>query len=438
MKTRSATILATLISSFVALTSASEAFAQGTWETKASMPTARSSLQGAALNGLLYAIGGNNGHDTPIVEAYNPATDTWSTAAPLNQPNYGGDTGRYGSSAVAVNGKIYMMGGWTNSPPLPSNTLSIYNPDTNTWSAGPTIPGSGFTACTEAGVIGSKIYLLNACNGYSGYVQQLSIFDTVANSWTTGPNAPRNHNGGLGAAINGKFYVTGGTDGSYQPQVDVYDPATNTWTTVGSMPVNLWSMAGDVIDGKWYIVGGSDPTTNYKDTVWIYDPAANTWTSGPPAPTIRSGATAATINGKLYVVGGSDSLGVLSTVEVFTPCCSGCVGPQGPKGDKGDKGDTGAVGAQGPKGDTGAPGSQGPKGDTGAAGPVGPQGPTGAAGATGAQGPAGPGLVPGAYLYLPSGINAPIGFTKVGTTTSQYKGLNGKNQNVNVDVYQKD
>jgi len=49
-----------------------------------------------------------------------------------------------------------------------------------------------------------------------------------------------------------------------------------------------------------------------------------------------------------------------------------------------------------------------------------------------------PGLVPGAYLYLPAGTAAPGGFTKVGITTSQYKGLNGKNQNVNVDVYQKD
>jgi N-acetylneuraminic acid mutarotase len=137
--------------------SASNALAQsGSWETKASMPTARSSLQGAALNGVLYAIGGNNGRDTPIVEAYNPTTNTWSSVASLNQTNYGGDTGRYAGSAVAVNGKLYMMGGWTNSPPLPSNTLSIYNPNTNTWSAGPTIPGSGYTACTEAGVIGSK------------------------------------------------------------------------------------------------------------------------------------------------------------------------------------------------------------------------------------------------------------------------------------------
>jgi N-acetylneuraminic acid mutarotase len=295
------------------------------WSSLAPMSTARTSLQGAAANGILYAIGGENGRDTPIVEAYNPASNVWSTVAPLNQPNYGGDTGRYLGSAVTVNGKVYMMGGWTNSPPLPSNTLSIYDPGTNVWSAGPTIPGSGYTACSEAGVIGSKIYLLNACNGFSypAYVQQLSIFDTVANSWTIGPNAPRNHNAGLGAVLNGKFYVAGGNDGTAQPQVDVYDPSTGQWTTVGSMPVNLWSMAGDVINGKWYIVGGANATSNYNNTVWIYDPVVNTWTSGPPAPTARSGAAAATINGKLYVVGGSNSTGLLNALEVFDPNASG-------------------------------------------------------------------------------------------------------------------
>ena len=302
------------------------------WAPLVSMPTARSSLQGAAVNGLLYAVGGHNGRDTPIVEAYNPASNAWTTPAPLNAPNYGGDTGRYQGSAVGVNGKLYMMGGWTTSPPLPSNTLSIYDPSTNTWSAGPAIPGSGYTGCSQAAVIGSKIYLLNACNGFSGYVQQLSIFDTTTNSWTVGPNAPRSHNAGLGAALNGKFYVTGGNDGTAQPQVDVYDPATNSWTTVGSMPVNLWSMAGDVINGKWYIVGGSDPTTNYKNTVWIYDPVANTWTSGLAAPTARSGAIAATINGKLYLVGGSNAAGNLSTLEVFDPNASGAAWSSGTPG----------------------------------------------------------------------------------------------------------
>lgn len=111
-------------------------------------------------------------------------------------------------------------------------------------------------------------------------------------------------------------------------------------------------------------------------------------------------------------------------IAVRKTCC-GCIGPEGPKGDKGDNG---AQGPQGAKGDTGATGPAGPQGVAGSVGTTGPQGP---------QGPIGPGLVIGAYLYLPAGTTAPLGFTKVGTSTSQYKDLNGKNQNNPIDVYQK-
>lgn len=58
-------------------------------------------------------------------------------------------------------------------------------------------------------------------------------------------------------------------------------------------------------------------------------------------------------------------------------------------------------------------------------------------GSTGPQGPAGAGFVAGAYLMLPAGAAAPSGFTKVGTTTTSYKDLAGKNQIKAVDLYQK-
>jgi hypothetical protein len=95
----------------------------------------------------------------------------------------------------------------------------------------------------------------------------------------------------------------------------------------------------------------------------------------------------------LFVAGGylnqNGPSTITSTAESYTPECGGCVGPQGP------------------------------------------------AGATGPQGPAGIGLVSGAYLELSAGTAAPSGFTKVGTSSLQFKDLSGKNQNVAVDVYRK-
>lgn len=88
------------------------AFAQGTWETKASMPTARAALAGAQVNGVVYAIGGFNDSSGftlfATVEAYDQATNTWSTKAAM-------PTARYVLAAAAVNGSVYTIGGYNGS-----------------------------------------------------------------------------------------------------------------------------------------------------------------------------------------------------------------------------------------------------------------------------------------------------------------------------------
>jgi Kelch motif protein len=86
MKTRSATILATIITSLIALASA-DALAQGTWATKASMPTARYLHSTSVVNGIIYRVGGTidfNPNWPGTVDAYDPASDTWTTKASMN------------------------------------------------------------------------------------------------------------------------------------------------------------------------------------------------------------------------------------------------------------------------------------------------------------------------------------------------------------------
>ena len=59
------------------------------------------------LNGKIYAIGGARvwpGQAVSTVEEYDPATDTWTTKAPM-------PTARRSLSTSVVNGKIYAIGG---------------------------------------------------------------------------------------------------------------------------------------------------------------------------------------------------------------------------------------------------------------------------------------------------------------------------------------
>src|SRR5437016_12348384 len=55
----------------------------GFWTTKAPMPTGRYALGVAAVNGILYAVGGYNNAVLATLEAYDPVTNTWTTKAPM-------------------------------------------------------------------------------------------------------------------------------------------------------------------------------------------------------------------------------------------------------------------------------------------------------------------------------------------------------------------
>lgn len=111
------------------------------WTRLADIPTPRMSPAAAAVDGIIYVIGGETGTvfigDTlDIVEAYDPATDTWSARAPMPTP-------RMAFDVVVVERKIYAIAG-SPEPRLdgagPTGVVEIYDPATDTWSQGVPLP----------------------------------------------------------------------------------------------------------------------------------------------------------------------------------------------------------------------------------------------------------------------------------------------------------
>jgi len=290
------------------------------WSTKASMPAARSQALGAVIDGLLYLAGGWDGHDTPALQAYNPAANTWSTLASM-------PGGRYGSSGAAVMaGKLYVPGGWTTSPGLPNGNLYVYDPQTNAWTEKAPLPNSRLTACGAAGVINGKMYMTTACNGYNGYRNFLDVYDPATNGWTSLAASQVAHGYPAWGVIDNKLYVAGGhTDnGSMGNTLEVYDPATNTWTTKAPLPVAGVGFASGVVNGKLYVTGGTDAQSNILPDLYIYDPATDIWTKKEAAalPTPRVHAASGVVNGTFYVAGGQNpaiSPSPLDVVEAYTP-----------------------------------------------------------------------------------------------------------------------
>ena len=103
-----------------------------TWTQGTAMPTARQGVATGVIKGKIYAIGGAT--NTAVVnfnEIYNPTTKTWANGAPMPTPPF------VPASAV-VNNILYVIGGQSGSGVL--NVVEAYNPATNTWTTKAPMP----------------------------------------------------------------------------------------------------------------------------------------------------------------------------------------------------------------------------------------------------------------------------------------------------------
>jgi N-acetylneuraminic acid mutarotase len=281
------------------------------------MATARAQFGAAAgADGRIYAFGGIN--DTfngslDSLERYDPATDSWSTLAPL-------PIGRANHAAAAgADGRIYAIGG-------NDSNVEAYNPATNTWSAVAPLPTPrGFLAATTGA--DGRIY---AVGGY-GPLDTLEAYNPATNSWSTLAPMPTARSFLAAAAgADGRIYAIGGDnslDGIDNPlnTVEAYNPATNSWSAVAPMPTarSLLAAARGP-DGRIYAIGGSnDSHGDTLDSVERYDPATNTWSTVAPIPIARYDVGAATgADGRIYAIGGANHMigfqGTYSTVTALS------------------------------------------------------------------------------------------------------------------------
>ena len=122
-----------------------------TWSTVAPLPSPRSDLAAVAHGGKIYVFGGCLGTLAAIddVDVYDPVTDTWSTA-PADLPT--ARSSMYG--AAAKGNRIYVIGGQNGGVQLTTN--EFYTVPSDTWSTDTPMPSPR----AEMGVVshGGRIY----------------------------------------------------------------------------------------------------------------------------------------------------------------------------------------------------------------------------------------------------------------------------------------
>ena len=248
------------------------------WTTKKAMPTPRDGFAASGYGNKVYCFGGVIGNDietgaipTAVNEAYDPAADTWETKASM-------PTARMQLEANVVEGNIYLigglLGGYSMYGPSVSDRTEVYDPATNTWSTAAPIPTPVFSYASA--VVDKKIYVIGGSGSSLSLakVNLTQVFDTEKNQWTLGspiPVAVKDAAAGATTGVNApkKIYVIGGrTDGFGKSFNQVYNPDTESWTSAADMPTSRMSLAVAVADDMLYAVGGISMGLNPQATVY--------------------------------------------------------------------------------------------------------------------------------------------------------------------------
>ena len=112
-------------------------------------------------------------------------------------------------------------------------------------------------------------------------------YDPVADSWTPLPPSPDYYFAAPAVYFNGKIYIFGGYDQTFQPTntTRIYDIVTNMWMPTGApMPAAL-AEAAALWNGIVYIAGGSpDIGNSVVNTLYAYNIASNSWSTLAPMP----------------------------------------------------------------------------------------------------------------------------------------------------------
>jgi N-acetylneuraminic acid mutarotase len=104
-----------------------------TWTTKTPLPVALAGSGCAVMHDTVYVIGGRDSGSGRYctLHIYDPVYDVWDTLAPMSTP-------RAHVVAAAVNGKMYVFGGWIGS--TATNAVEEYDPLTNLWTTKTPMP----------------------------------------------------------------------------------------------------------------------------------------------------------------------------------------------------------------------------------------------------------------------------------------------------------
>jgi len=272
-------------------------------EVLLSLPTVRQEHGAAALNGEIYVLGGFTPDVSRSVQVYSPQTDSWRDAAdfpePFHHPN-----------VAVVDGLLYVLGfhygpGLRTADPR----TYAYDPVEDAWMPRLSLPTGTERGSSCVAVVDATIFLFGGASDMT--LATAHAYDTTTDTWDPIPALPEPREHCLAAGIDGNAYIVSGrANGIAGLELEswVYDPIAQTYQERAPILTPRGGAAGGVLGGRIYVFGGEGNRADVDGIfheVEAYDPVSDSWEALPDMLIPRHGYAAAVVDDRIYLPGGA-------------------------------------------------------------------------------------------------------------------------------------
>src|SRR5260370_17985398 len=191
--------------------------APGSWTAKAPLPVARNEVAAVALNDRIYVLGGSyprQKYDVADNGEYDPATDRWRARAPMPQ-------GLNHLGAVALNGKVYVVGGFTGSNHKDGNDGAFeYDPAADTCRSLPPLASPRGSVAIAA--VAGKLHALGGRRSENDVVTAHQVYDPATGKWSEAAPLTSGRDHLAAVVIEGNIQLVGGGLGASADMTDLH------------------------------------------------------------------------------------------------------------------------------------------------------------------------------------------------------------------------
>jgi uncharacterized repeat protein (TIGR03803 family) len=305
----------TVTTGSTALTSSQKFVVHDSWGKGTVIPTAVQAAATGVIGGKVYVVGGaTNSAIIATNQVYSPTSNTWTTGAPM-------PTARFAAAAAVVDNILYVIGGNPNGSSQ-LNVVEAYNPVTNTWSTKASMP----TARDSSGAVveGGKIYVIGGYDNTSHRLATVESYDPATDTWATEASLTVAKSYPAAALLGTTIVAAGGltNSGTTTGDNEGYKSTTNSWSTLTADPTSRQAPCNASLAGLLYSAGGSDSTVlNVNES---FNLTTGKWTTLSPLPLAVVAPGSANVSNQLYCFGGSDNGNlfagtVYNTVQIYQP-----------------------------------------------------------------------------------------------------------------------